>query len=236
MRLTMSELCALELGLTVLRRERTPAEQAPIDGAIKRLRQAITVVPSNDRHEGTRWVDLSASGSAEHLSALRGALAENRKASQRYRAGGETESTTRVVSPQSLVFAEQMWYLVATGEDDALRFFRLDRIEAVQPLEETCERDPAVVDQVRSSGRAFLSDTARSMTVRYAPRIARWVAEREGIELAVDGSLTLEHPVADESWAVRHVLQYGPDAELLSPPELRAVVASRLASMMEPTA
>lgn len=234
MRLTMSELCALELGLTILRRERTPMEQAPIDRAVKRLRQAITVVPSNDRHEGTRWADLSESGSAEHLSVLRGALDEARKVSLRYRSGGETESTSRVVSPQSLVFAEQMWYLVATGEDAALRFFRLDRIEAAEALEETFERDPAVIDRVQNTGRAFVCDTARSMTVRYGPRIARWVAEREGTELAADGSLTLGHPVADESWAVRHVLQYGPDAELLSPPDLRAVVASRLASMAGP--
>ena len=76
-----------------------------------------------------------------------------------------------------------------------------------------------------------LSSTMWAMTVRYSPRIARWVAEREGQPLAADGSLTLEHPVADDSWAVRHVLQYGPDAELLSPPELRAMVSDRLASL-----
>src|SRR5205085_9703283 len=33
MRLTMPELCALELGRTVLRRERTPSPQAPIQRA-----------------------------------------------------------------------------------------------------------------------------------------------------------------------------------------------------------
>ncbi len=66
------------------------------------------------------------------------------------------------------------------------------------------------------------------MTVRYSPRIARWVAEREGKPLDEDGSLTLEHPVADDSWAVRHVLQYGPDAELLEPAELREKVREGL--------
>jgi predicted DNA-binding transcriptional regulator YafY len=66
------------------------------------------------------------------------------------------------------------------------------------------------------------------MTVRYSPRVARWVAEREGLELAADGSLTMEHPVADEAWAVRHVLQYGPDAEVLVPETMRHLILERL--------
>jgi predicted DNA-binding transcriptional regulator YafY len=81
---------------------------------------------------------------------------------------------------------------------------------------------------VQERGRAFASDTTQRMTVRYSPRIARWVAEREGATLAEDGSLTLEHPVADESWAIRHVLQYGPDAELVGPRGLRESLAAKL--------
>ena len=228
MRLTMSELCALELGLTMLRRERTPAEQGPIDRALEHLRMAITQVPSNERHEGTRWADLSDAGAAEHLATIRAAIAERRKLELTYRAGGATESSTRTIAPHSLVFAEQMWYLVATADDEALRFFRLDRVEAVRLLDETFERDVGAAQRVLEAGRAFASDTARRMTVRYSPRIARWVAEREGAALAEDGSLTLEHPLADDAWAVRHVLQYGPDAEVLAPESLRVLLSERL--------
>jgi predicted DNA-binding transcriptional regulator YafY len=69
------------------------------------------------------------------------------------------------------------------------------------------------------------------MNVRYSPRIARWLAEREVKELDADGGLTLEHPLADESWAIRHVLQYGPDAEILSPARLRRQIVAKLASV-----
>ena len=231
MRLTMPELCALELGLTMLRRERTPAEQGPVDRALERLRRTITQVPMLDRHQGTRYAELSEAGSAEHLAILRAAVAGRHKVQFRYRAGGATESTTRTICPHSIVFVDSMWYVIATGDDETLRFFRLDRVEAVSPLEEEFERDDDVARRVQESGRAFESDTARRMTVRYSPRIARWVAEREGKALAEDGSLTLEHPVADESWAIRHVLQYGPDAELLAPAELRAMVATRLGQL-----
>jgi len=231
MRLTMSELCALELGLAMLRRERTLAEQAPIDRALERLRQAITRVPSNERHEGTRWADLSDAGAVEHLSTMRAAIPARRKLELRYRAGGATETSVRTVAPHSLVFAEQMWYLVASGDDGALRFFRLDRVEAVHLLDERFERDERAGLHVLEAGRAFASDTTRRMTVRYSPRIARWVAEREGVALAPDGSLTLEHPVADDAWAVRHVLQYGPDAEVIAPATLRGYIASRLSAL-----
>jgi proteasome accessory factor C len=231
MRLTMPELCALELGLSLIRRERTPAEQGPIDRALKRLREAITNVPSNDRHEGTRYADLDTVGSAEYLSVLRSAVGARTRVWLRYRAGGASESTERVVSPHAVVFSEQMWYVVATGDDDGLRFFRLDRIEAVKLVGEPLERDDALLLRVHETGRAFASEGAVRMRVRYSPRIARWVAEREGRELDADGSLTLEHPVADDSWAARHVLQYGPDAELLEPVELRAVIAERLVGL-----
>ena len=221
MRLLMSELCALELGLMLLRRQRTPAEQAPIERALERLRATIAQVPANERHEGVRFAELAGAGSAEHLATLRTAVRKRRKVRLGYRAGGATESTTRVVCPHSLVFAEQAWYVVATGDDDMMRFFRLDRVEEVSLLDETFERDESIPRRVEESGRAFVSGTTERMTVRYSPRIARWVAEREGKALDADGSLTLEHPLADESWAVRHVLQYGPDAEVVGPRRLR---------------
>ena len=228
MRLTMPELCALELGLTLLRRERSPAEQAPIDRALDRLRLCISKVPSNDRHEGTHYADLANAGSAEHLAILRAAVSDHRKVRLVYRAGGATESTTRIACPHSLIYAEHMWYVTSTCDDAQMRFFRLDRVESVERLDDTFEPDANVADRAVEAGRAFQSSTTRRMTVRYSPKIARWVAEREDTPLAEDGSLVLEHPVADDSWAVHHVLQYGPEAELLSPPELRVLLVQRL--------
>ena len=38
----------------------------------------------------------------------------------------------------------------------------------------------------------------------------------------------IEHPLADTDWAVRHVLQYGPDVEVLEPDAVREAVVARL--------
>jgi predicted DNA-binding transcriptional regulator YafY len=69
------------------------------------------------------------------------------------------------------------------------------------------------------------------MTVRYSRRVARWIAEREGRELAPDGSLIVEHPLADAESGVRHVLQYGPEAEVIEPQSLREEIVRRLGGL-----
>jgi predicted DNA-binding transcriptional regulator YafY len=231
MRLTMSELCALELGLCMLRMERTPPVQAVIDTARARLRETITKLPTNDAYNDLRHAALSAAGSTEHLATLRNAVREHRAVVLRYRAGGSTESSERTVCPQAVVYVEQMWYVVSLNDDKTLRFYRLDRVEDVTPHTDVFEPDETVLGRVIQEGRAFGSQTEYRMTVRYSPRIARWIAERAGVPLDSDGGLTLEHPVADESWAVRHVLQYGPEAELIAPPELRQALVTRLQTL-----
>jgi len=231
MRLTIHELCALELGLTMLRLERTPADHAAIDRARGRLERTITALPSNDGRNDVRHGSLAAAGDAAHLVALREAVRAHRTVRLSYHAGGATDRVERVVAPHAIVHVEHMWYAVSVGDDHALRHYRLDRIEQVELLEERFERDDTVLERVLRTGRAFAADHARRMTVRYSAQIARWVAEREGATVSADGTLTLEHPVADDAWAVRHVLQYGPEAELLAPPDLRALVVQRLEAM-----
>ena len=232
LRLTMPELCALELGLSMLRQERSPNEYAVIDRALVRLRAAITQLPVNDDHAELRHASLMPTGDPEHLALIREAVSAHRMIRIRYRSGRESTSSDRTICPYTLAHADHMWYVITVGDDDHLRHYRLDRIEAVELLEACFESDDGIAAKVRAHGRAFASETTRRMTVRYSPKIARWIAEREAKSLAADGSLTIEHPVADETWAVRHVLQYGPEAEVIGPPEVRAMIRARLEAMM----
>jgi proteasome accessory factor C len=233
MRLTRGELCALELGLTMLRRERTPEEHRAIDGALGRLREAIVKLPADDAGDAVTASAPVPPGRLEHLRAFREAQREHRKVRLRYHAGGDREPSQRIVCPYAIVFASGMWYTVAHCESsDGVRFFRLDRVEDVQLLDARFEPStPPSVEEIVRQGRAFQRDGAGTLTLRYSARIARWIAEREGKPLAEDGSLTLDHPLADTEWAVRHVLQYGPDATVLEPAEVREAVVRRLEEM-----
>jgi proteasome accessory factor C len=234
MRLTRGELCALELGLTMLRRERTPEEHPAIEGALGRLREAIMKIPEDDAGDAVTASAPVPPGRLEHLRAFREAQREHRKVRLRYRGSGDREASQRVVCPYAIVFASGMWYTVAHCESsDGVRFFRLDRVEDVQPLDARFAPAAQVsVEEIVREGRAFRSDGAGTLRLRYSPRVARWIAEREGRSLAEDGTLTVEHPLADTDWAVRHVLQYGPEVTVLEPEEVRQAVVRRLEPLL----
>ena len=232
MRLTMRELCALELGLTILRREWPMEERPAIDRALERLRAVITKLPSNEMLEGVFTADAHTPGD-QHLPAMRQGITGHRKLRLAYRSGASTETRERTIEPYRLVFASGMWYLVARADGgDDVRFFRLDRVERVALTDERFEPSGApVTDTAVPEHRMFSAEASDYMTVRYSPRIARWIAEREDGEYEVDGSFVVRHPLADLRWGVRHVLQYGTDAEALSPPELRGAIGEALRHM-----
>ena len=230
MRLTRSELLALELGLTMLRGERPPEEHRAIGAAIARLEQAVARLPNEEIADDVRVAALSPSADLEHLRRLRQAFRDRRKVRLTYRKADAGAPSHRIICPYGIVFASGMWYAVAHCESsEGIRIFRLDRVEEVEALDARFEsaRDFSL-DAVLGDGKAFQSGSAATLRVRYSPRIARWIAEREGKPLAEDGSLTLEHPLADPGWAVRHVLQYGPDATVLEPAAVREAVVARL--------
>jgi proteasome accessory factor C len=229
MRLTMPELCALELGLGLLRQERSAEELPAIERATERLRKAITQLPSNEQHERLRVAELAAAGSPDFLATLRGALRAKKKVRLRYCAGSRKESSERVICPYSLVFASGAWFVIAYCDDsEGMRFFRVDRVEGATQLAQGFTPDPNVDIASIAGDKPFVGAPGQVMTVRYSPRIARWICEREGGTLETDGSLISDYPLGDMGWAVRHVLQYGPDAEALAPVELRAEIVRRL--------
>ncbi len=234
MRVTAKELCALELGLAMLRAER-PAEDGPaIERARERLHQTISRLPDDGLLDGDGRLALTDDRHNVLLADIRRAMGARTKVHMRYRKGADSASTERTVCPYSLVFASSVWYLVAHCENgDGLRVFRLDRIEQLQLLDESYRIPSGFdVDQLLRDDRLFGAERPRTLVVRYSPRIARWIAEREGCQPDSDGSLTVRHPLADTDWAVRHVLQYGPDAEILEPSDVRDEISRRLRSML----
>ena len=120
-----------------------------------------------------------------------------------------------------------------------MRRFRLDRVLDAEVLEDSFEA-PAGFDLHAhvQGGRAFVADEPTEVRVRYGRRIARWIREREpGAELLSDGGVIVSHTVADPRWIVAHVLQYGPDAEVLEPAKIREMMAvgvGQITKQLEP--
>jgi proteasome accessory factor C len=232
MRLTVAELGALELGLSMLRSERTEEERAPIERARERLRTVLASLPD----DAPPMLDhrLASDGGSEAdrrtLAEVRKAMKGGRKVRIRYRGSTDHESSDRVICPYASAFATGAWYLVAhCDRSQDVRVFRVDRIEAVEATDATYQvPDDFSLDDIVKPGRVFHGEAAEQVRIRYGPAVARWIAEREGRELDADGSLTVDYPLADPTWVVRHVLQYGADAEVVGPAGAREAVKSAL--------
>lgn len=234
MRLSVPELCALELGLSVLRAQRPPDEHAVLERAGARLRSVIAKLPADPIPDGLYGASLGEHGSMELLVTVRTALRDHRKLRLVYRKSGSTEAGARVVHPYALISSSGMLYVIAHCEmKERISVFRMDRVEEAEATAERFEPLASVsLDALLAHGKPFIHPNPETLRVRYSPRVARWIAEREGRQLDADGGLEMEHPLADHEWAMRHVLQYGVEAEVLAPAGLREKLRTRLGAML----
>lgn len=232
MRLTAAELGALDLGLAMLQASRPPDEHAGIERARRQLASARTTVAPGDT-SGELHASLEHGTDPVLLSRLRKAITGRRRVTICYQSSGSLTATPRKVAPCGLLHVRGRWYLAALAEGDSLRVYRVDRIGDVTVEEDRFEPPPdlALEDFVRE-GRVFLGDPTAVMRVRYSARIAPWILERESGVVAEDGSVVVEHPLADLEWAVSHVLQYGPEAEVLEPEPVREAIRERLQALL----
>jgi predicted DNA-binding transcriptional regulator YafY len=150
---------------------------------------------------------------------------------------GSRAPEDRRIAPYRLVYADGTWYAAAHDLDRAeLRFFRLDRVLGATLHEAShAPPPPADLDEVLRAGAPFIARDDVEVEVRYSPQVARWICERVRCAPADDGSVTVQHRVADARWLVRHVLQYGGDATVIAPPPARAWVADAAEAMTADT-
>ena len=166
--------------------------------------------------------------------ALSRALVRRHRIQVQYLKEGAAAPETRHLEPWSLLHAEGESYLLAFDLDRAApRLFRGDRILGVHPTGDPCttsvDLDPADLGEGGAVRLVADGRPLETAEIRYAPTVARWIRERhpEGRSLE-DGSYVVTHPILTDAWIVRRVLLYGPDAEILGPPRLRAAVLRAL--------
>lgn len=146
------------------------------------------------------------------------------------------ETVVRELSPQSIVFYRNAWYLQAWCHmRSELRVFALDAIrDAELTHEPALDMDP---QQVRARLDAtygiFDSAAVRWARIRFSPAQARWVAselwhpQQKGT-LLEDGSYEIELPYGVETELLMDVMRFGPEAEVLEPAELRQAAGALL--------
>ncbi|HKY59914.1 MAG TPA: WYL domain-containing protein [Gemmatimonadota bacterium] len=231
-RLSPREALALALALRLLSAGMDAVRRDTLRELAGRLDAALTAFPAEPLTAGIALDGGDPDGNGA-LAVLRDAIAEKRRCRIRYLKAGRPEPETRLVAPYALALASGRWYVVGhSAEPDAVRVFRLDRMLEIEstgaPYSIPDDFDPR---DYLEDGIVFHPGEEREAIVRYSPRIARWIAEREPVEELPDGSAVVRRAVADPGWIVRHVLSYGPDAELLEPDDLREAVREKIREM-----
>ena len=239
-KLNRPEMLALDLGLGMLQRE-LPVDERAVVARTRQALKTITVRRAASVSDGAKREDLvQAEGAREPelavLGVLQTAFEQRCVVVMHYQRPDESQPATRRVRPYALVRADANVYLVGHCERaEALRVFRLDRVTgATVTADAYVVPDDFSVSQVLQSGGVFKRDEGKDdmLVVRYSPQVARWIAERAQQPLATDGTIEVSYPLADEAWAVRHVMQYGPDAVVLSPASIREKVIAAIDTLL----
>jgi predicted DNA-binding transcriptional regulator YafY len=145
----------------------------------------------------------------------------------------------RRLEPYGLVLKAGGWYLVARSGRRFLTF-RVDRIGGVEVLDAAFDRDPGFdlaafwAEQATTFTRSLLRT---SITLRLTPagvRLLRHIADPAALDDALaslrpDGTVRLG--VESVEVAYGQVLRFGAEAEVLDPPELRALLADTAARL-----
>jgi Predicted transcriptional regulator len=154
------------------------------------------------------------------LDAVRTAAAEGRRIEIEYWSGGRDMLSTRRIDPGPPFFALGEWYTDAfCSLRNEPRMFRVDRIRAVSATDETFE---PVVSAPATSVYHPRADDPR-ITIEL-PRGASWVAESapaESVEDLAEGRQRVVLAVSEPAWLERILLQVGPAAVVVDPPEWR---------------
>lgn len=158
----------------------------------------------------------------------------------RYRHSGMRTARTYTVDPYGLVVKAGVWYLVA-DRDGEPRLFRADRVREAVLTEDPVVRRPGVeLAQVWEKLRRQVEERRGEVTLRvrvHRSRLDRFLrlnasvlTGRPGPE--ADGEwLRADLTVESVEWA-RSLLSFGPNVEVLAPPEARAVMAAHAAAVV----
>ena len=218
LRLGVDEALALIVGLRALAEVPGLHDRAALDRTLAKLEAA-----AGDAALASTQVSVEVEGEAEVLATARSAIARNRRVHLRYFVPTRDETTERDVDPMRVLLVDGRWYLEGwCHRAEAVRLFRLDRVDAIEPLDVPAELPPEAVARDLDEGLFQPSPDDTLVTLELDPP-ARWVADYypvEEVTEVADGRLIVRLRAAEGRWLRTLALQLAGAARVLEPQDL----------------
>jgi predicted DNA-binding transcriptional regulator YafY len=164
------------------------------------------------------------------LEALRRAMRSTHRVEMTYASASSGLPSARKLDPYALAFRWGWWYVLGYCHTRReIRTFRIDRIQGLSLSDETFQ-PPVDFNAREFMAQAFQGQALVQARLRFSAKAAR-IAQLnrttwETFEEQADGSVVVTIATPDLAWAASTVLAYGPDVEVLDPPELRRLLGN----------
>jgi predicted DNA-binding transcriptional regulator YafY len=148
--------------------------------------------------------------------------------------GGSAPGRMREVTPYGLLFARSNYLVASEGGAEAVRTWRLDRMEGVAPGERAGAR-PADFSLQAFADRSFgiYQEAPEEVVLRFAPAAAasarRWRFHvGQEVEERPDGGVEVRFRASGMRELAWHLFSWGADVAILKPQRLRAILLHQI--------
>lgn len=223
LRLGVDEAITLIVGLRALRDVPGFVAGGAVDRALAKLEAAAG--ESAEAADRVR-AEITDADDPEVLASAQDAVARQRRVHLRYVVPGRDEATERDVDPMRVLGLEGRWYLEGwCHRAEAMRLFRLDRVEQIDVLD--VDGTPPPQASARDLSGGIFQGHPDDLVVRLLLHAgALWVADYYPVESdeSTDQGRLVTIRTGDMTWLRRLVWRLGGRAVVLDPPELAAEV------------
>jgi len=215
LRLTQDEALALVVALRMLAQVPDGQNREAVERALTKIESA-----AGDAAAELPVAVRLPSGSTERMSQLQDAVQRRRALRLTYYTATRDELSDRVVDPMRVLVVGGHGYLEAwCRRAEAVRLFRIDRIDACAELDEPSAPPPHAEPTDVSEGVFRPTDDLPLVTLRIG-RWERWITEYYPCERVVEETpdqWLVSLRASDLAWARRLVLGLGPGVTVVAP-------------------
>ncbi len=214
------------------------------DGLMKKI-HAETGCKTNQQlrnQDSQYWFDIDpvddCSVVQKQFDAVQKAMDEKNSLDITYKAMHSQQMTERVIDPYGLFCSNGIWYALAYCRlKKEIREFALDCIQNVLPTDKhySIPRTFSMDDYFKTGWHIITYGDPVDVNLWFSKEVARWITRKkwhpsQKVITNKDGSIVLKVTVNGTMELKRWLFQWGPECEVLSPPEFRKEVAEELRS------